>query len=161
MFSRQLRKFYCFGFPAAMLQGAAIRRFTFDITGEFDLGSGKPGFERDVCAFVFRTNGRDVDVTPERFATTFVDDAHGRTDFSIGKCCNVLLQKVDQAAFTLKQGEKLKGGSGVGFFGFFGRGFFGRGFFAQLAWVGGRLQREWFANLEGASGEEGIEENPE
>lgn len=139
-----------------MLQGSTIRWFTFDITREFDFGSGKPSFERDFRAFVFRSNGHYVDVISERFATTFVDDAHGRSDFGIGKRGYVLLKKVDQAAFALKQGEELKGGGGVGFFGFVGDVFFGR-----LGGLGGGLERERFANLEGPSCEGAVEENAE
>ena len=108
MFSGQLGKFYCFGFPAAVLQGATIRWFAFYITREFDFGSGKTSFKRDFRAFVFGANGHYVDVTTECFAAAFVDDAHGRADFGIGKCGNVLLEKVDESAFTLKQGEEQR-----------------------------------------------------
>ena len=139
-----------------MLEGSAIGWFSFDVSGEFYLGGGKPGFERDVGAFVFLSNGRDVDVIAKGFAATFVDDSNGSTDFGIWKRGNVLLKKVDEPAFSLEKGEKLKGSGRVGFF-----WFFGRRLFRQLDWFGRRLDGGHFANLEDACSEDAVEEDAE
>ena len=139
-----------------MLQGSAIWWFAFDVAREFDLGGGKASFERDLGAFVLGSNGGNVDVGAQCFAATFVDDADRCADFSIGKCGNVLLEKVDEATFALEQGEELKGCRGIGFFGFVRYGWFG-----DLDRLGSWRDGKRVADVEGASGEKSVEENAE
>lgn len=156
MFSRQLRQFQIFGFPASMLKGSAIRGFAFDVAREFYFVRGKTCFERDFGAFFFSSHGAYVDVIAERFAASFVHDADGSAYLGIWKCGDVLLQKIDEPAFSLKQREELKGRGGVGFFGFFGSWFFG-----QLDGFRQGLDRGRLTNLKDALCEESVEEDAE
>ncbi len=137
-----------------MLQCPSIRRFALHVAREFYFGRGKARIEGNLGAFVFGSNGRDFDVVNQGFTTPFMDDSNGGADLGIGKRGDILLEKIDQSAFSLQEREKLQRRAQVGLF-----RLFRRELLRQPGGLWRRLERRCLANLEDASREDAIEEH--
>lgn len=140
-----------------MLQGAAERGLTRDVSGEADATGVETGGNADGSALGFREEGGDGEVLGQDFFTASVDDTGGRADFGVGERSDIFLQEIDEAAFALEEREDEDGGSvdALGRLGGWGRRRRGRG----GAGPGDLLREVWLPEAFPSQGQAGTKRN--
>ena len=81
-----------------------------DVATELHFSRAEAARESDLRAFFFAAHGLELRVLTKRFGATVVDDARGCADLGVAERRDVLLDEVDEAAFTLEKREELEGG---------------------------------------------------
>src|SRR5690606_21133249 len=96
--------------PAPVAEDAPEGRIAGDVANEADGVGVKVGLQHYRAAFFLLVDGFERNVLFECFFAAFVDAPDGRTDLGVVVVGQVLLEEVDQAAFSLEDREDLDGG---------------------------------------------------
>src|SRR5690606_38727888 len=105
-FAGQLQAFSA---PTTVLQDAFVGWFTRDVAHQLVGNDVIAVFQGDLVAFGFRADGRNRQMALERPPATLVHDSSRGTYLLVVEVGDVLLQKVVETPFSLKQREQQEG----------------------------------------------------